>query len=689
MKEKRAAIRSTCGLCQIGCGVRVSMEGGQVARVEGDPDHPLNKGVLCSKGLASLEYLNHKDRLRYPLKRIGKRGEGKWETIGWEEAFSLIAANLSENKTKYGPESVVFIRGAAKGLQDDYLSRFANAFGSPNITSMAHVCFIPRRTASVLTYGFYAIPDLDHPPRAILVWGNNVSDTLHHVYHRIRKAQQRGAKLMVVDPLKQRIAGEADRWVRIRPGSDLAFALGLLHVIIDESLYDREFVDLYTTGFEKLKDHVTAYTPERVSALTDISPEAIIDAARFYGGQRPACMQWGNGIDHGINNVQTARALCILRAITGNIGVPGGDLEWSPPPLLERGSRRLMLQDRISPESRSRRITGDTKMLPTLFYALPQQVVDAILTGVPYPVRAAYIQGCNPLLTYPNAGKVFQALKRIDFLAVSDMFMTPTAFLADVVLPVTTYLEFDSIVTAPYSFPVASVQQKVTRIAECRSDYEIMQGLAEKMGLGEDFQSTEEGMLDLILKPVGISFQEFRQVAVLKGSKQYRHEEKGFPTPSRKVELYSERLAEWGFDPLPVYRENAKKHYPYLFTTCKVDPFRHSGGRQIASLRKRCPEPVALIHPETAKKFGLEDGDRVSIETPKGKIIQRVRKEESLQPEVIGVDYGWWLPEEGEASLFGWDRANVNILTDDEPPYSREMGTPELRGIPCRIEKAR
>ena len=179
MKERM--IRTTCGICQIGCGVSAYVSDDRVLRIEGDPDHPLNKGKLCSKGMASLEYLYHPDRLKQPLKRVGRRGEGKWSPINWDEAFDIIARRLIESKERYGAESVVFMRGAAKGLQDDYLTRFANVFGSPNITSMAHVCFIPRKTASTMTYGFYATPDLDYPPKWIIVWGENVSETLHHV----------------------------------------------------------------------------------------------------------------------------------------------------------------------------------------------------------------------------------------------------------------------------------------------------------------------------------------------------------------------------------------------------------------------------------------------------------------------------------------------------------------------------
>ncbi len=695
MKER--IIRTTCGICQIGCGVLACISDDRVLRIEGDPDHPLNKGKLCPKGMASLEYLYHPDRLKQPLKRVGKRGEGKWSSIRWDEAFDIIARRLIENKERYGAESVVFMRGAAKGLQDDYLTRFANVFGSPNITSMAHVCFVPRKLASTMTYGFYAVPDLDYPPKSIIVWGENVSETLHHVYSRIKKAVENGAKLIVIDPYKNEIAEMAHMLVRLKPGSDLPLALSMLHIMIEESLYDSYFVEHYTVGFEELKNHVAKYSPEKVTDITWVSPEVIKEMARVYARNKPACIQWGNGIDHGVTNFQTARAICIMRAITGNIGMPGGELQWSGPPILERGSPVFSLYELIPSEVRQKRIRGGESLLPGLFYALPQAVIETIHTGHPYSIRCAFIQGCNPLLSYPNAKKVYQALQKLDFLVVSDMFMTPTSFLADIVLPVTTYLEFDSIVSSPYSLAVSTVQQKVTRIQNCRSDYEIVRDLSEKMDLGEFFWKTEEECLDFILKPAGITFDEFRKIAILEGTKQYRtYQQKAFETPSKKVELYSQRLKEGGFDPLPEWYEKGRKDsdsrepnekYPFLFTTWKTAPFRHSEGKQISSLRGIHSEPQVIIHPEAAKKLGVEDDDQVCIETEAGKIIQKASMNREIDPRMVGIDYGWWFPERGPLAIFGWDESNINVIIDDRGPYGREFGTPNLRGLICKIYK--
>ena len=683
-------VRTTCGICQIGCGVLAHLEKDRVIHIEGDPENPLNRGVLCPKGKASLEYLYNPERIIRPLVRSGARGEGKWSFASWDKALTIVADRLNETKAKYGPESVTFIRGAAKGIQDEYFARFANLFGSPNFLSMGYLCYMPRRNASLMTYGFMAIPDFDNQPACAIIWGENLSETLHHVYLRMKEAMNKGMKLIVVDPCRSRAASEADLWLQLKPGTDLALALGIIHVMIQENLYDRAFVDAWTVGFDDVAKAVKECTPERTAARTGLTPEAIFQAARLYGRSRPAVIQWGNGIDHNDDNFQTARALCIMRSISGNIGYPGGELQWLEPQLLPKGSAAFSLHDRIPPDVRSRRITGGHKMLPSVFYALQSPVMDAILTGEPYPVRAAYVQGCNPLLSVPNSRKVISALEALDFLVVSDMFMTPVGALADIVLPSATYLEFDSIVAPPYAESVACVQQAVARTGESRSDYEILRDLARKLGFGKGFWDREEEALDFLLKPAGITFSEFRNIGFLHGTKLYReHERTGFPTPSKKIDLFSERLKEWGFDPVPVFREKSMQpcsQYPLLFTSWKRAAFRHSGGRQIPSLRRLNPEPLVTIHPETARTHGIVDGDAVFIETSFGRIVQKAFVDDGIRPDVVGIDFGWWFPEKKGSPQFDWDKANVNILTDDSRPWS-PMGTPNLRGLPCKIGK--
>jgi anaerobic selenocysteine-containing dehydrogenase len=691
-------VKSTCGLCQNGCGVLVHLTDGRVVKVDGDPDSPVNKGKLCAKGLASLEYLYHPNRLKHPLRKMGRRGKGEWQRISWEEALSIVSDELIKAKDNFGAESVAFIQGAEKGFLDRFGERLANAFGTPNFSTTGHVCFLPRLLASQVTCGFYPIPDYDYPPACIMVWGSNMAETRIGEYEKTIQALDKGTKLIVIDPRRIDIATKAHIWLQLRPGSDLVLALGMINVIINEKLFDRAFVDNWVTGFDELKNHIQEYAPKKVEEITWVPAEAIRETARFYSINKPACIQWGNAIDHGLNSFQTARAISILRAITGNCGIPGGDLQCSSAiGATKRASSELVLRDKMPVEKWEKRVGADYRLMPPFRRVLPQSLIKSIVKGVPYPIHAMFVQASNPMITYSNAQEAYKALNKLDFLAVADLFMTPTAALADIVLPAATYLEFDNIVSPPY-YPIAQVQQKVAEIGDCRSDFDIITGLAKKLGLQSNFWDTTEEFLDAVLKAIGLSFSEFRNVGVILGKKQYRcHEVNGFDTPSGKVELYSSQLKDWGLDPLPIYHEppetpysdpELSKEYPLIYTTWKSEPYRHSEGRQIASLRNSHPDPTLVVHPETAGRLGIQEGDWVYIETKRGRIKQKATLAEGIDPRVVGIDYAWWLPEKGVSSLYGWTESNTNILTDDKPPFNREIGSSNLRAILCKVYKA-
>jgi anaerobic selenocysteine-containing dehydrogenase len=676
--------------------VLVHLADGRVTRVTGDPDSPISQGALCPKGLASLEFLYHPDRLKRPLKRAGKRGAGEWQQISWDEALDTVAGALLKAKNEHGAESVAFIQGADKGLLDRYGERFANVFGTPNFSTTGHVCFAPRAIAAKVTHGFYPIPDYERPPACILVWGANMAATRIGEHKRTVQALGKGAKLVVIDPRRTNLAARAEMWLQVRPGADLALALGMIHAIIDEGLFDRAFVDNWTAGFDELEAHVQDYPPESVAEITWLSAETIREAARFYATNKPACIQWGNAIEHNVNSFQTARAISILRAITGNLGVPGGELRRTVLGLTEWPSPELVLRDAMPADRWEKRIDADHGLVPPFRRVTPQKIVKAILQGDPYPIRAVFIQGANPLTTYSNAQQTYEALNKLDFLVAVDMFMTPTAALADIVLPVASYLEFDNVV-APSCYLTAQVQQKVTEIGECRSDYEIINGLAKRLGLEHYFWKDTETFLDAVLEPAGLTFGEFRKVGAITGEKLYKgYQARGFQTPSGKVELYSRQLEAWGYDPLPTYREPPEtpfsdpelaKEYPLILTSWKPGHYRHSAGRQIDSLRSRQAEPIVSIHPETAGQLGVKKGDWVYIETKRGRIRQKVALSTSIDPRVVIADFGWWFPEKGVSNLYGWAESNVNVLTDDEPPFNREMGSTNLRGFLCKVYK--
>ncbi len=705
-------IKTVCGVCSKSCGLVVSLENGTPVKIKGDPDNPMTGGALCRKGAASLEILNHPDRIRHPLKRVGERGEGLWERISWDEAFELAGNAFNTIKDRHGAESVTMVQGSAKGYMDTLQHRLANAFGTPNVVASDSVCHVPRTLASELTFGFFPGPDYAHPPAVVVLWGINPAGTNHLLQGQISRAVKNGSKLLVVDPVATRLARKAEMWLQIKPGTDPALALGMINVIIEEELFDREFVEKWTVGFERLKAHVRPYSPEKVSEATRIPRESIVEAARLYAGSGSGRIEWGNALDQQQGSFQAARALAILMALTGNIGIPGGEIEGGgsgyrdgDPNIVGsamgfhgRNSRKMALRDRETPDQLGKKL--DKTLLPPCRFVTAQSVLKSVLEKTPYPVRGMFVQAANPVVTWPDSRKTREALSGLGFLAVSEMFMTPTAALADVIFPVAGPLEFDGVrANPPGTFALA--QRKVAQVGECLPDYAILHGLAKRLGLENDFWSDGEDYWNDLLEPVGLTYKAFREVGRLPMKKRdvryRRFETHGFDTPSGKVELYSGQLAEMGFDPLPVYAEHPgttndalqpTEAYPLLCTNRKSGAYIHSGGRQIQSLRKSHPEPRFLIHPEAAEKFGIIDDAWGYIETRTGRIRQKARVTDEVVPGVIVADYGWWFPEKGPGEAYGWAESNYNLLIGADSPRNEEMGSFAVRGIACRVYAA-
>ena len=680
-----------------GCGLLIHVEDGKIVRVEGDPDSPLNQGTMCAKGIAQVERLNHPDRLRYPLKRAGAKGEGRWERISWEEALSMIAQKIQENIDRGEQRAIAFAQGTPKGLELYMMIRLANLLKVPHIATPGSICHMPRETAALITCGFFPVPDYDHPPALVLVWGSNLFQTNEEgvIGSQLRRALDRGAKLITIDPRRTLLASRADLWLQPRPGSDLALALGMLKVIVEEGLYDERFVQDWTVGFEELKVLLKEYPLSRVSTLTWIAEDKIAAAARLYAGTRPACIQWGNALEHNINSVQSARALMILKAVTGNLDVPGGNVNRVGPSVLRPGEFVL---GKSFPDKREKLLGPEFRLATMMGFTPSQLIVKAILSGRPYPIRMMYIQGGNPLLSYANAVETFQALKSLEFLAVAEIFMTPTAQLADIVLPTATNFEFDDVghYGLPHGFILAR-PKVVDPPEECRPDLWILNELGKKLGQEKSFWPTLRACLDDVLKPAGMSYEDFKKAGILKGQWTCRsYEGRNFNTPSGKVEIYSSRFKEWGYDPVPVFREILEapepdvaggQDYPLVLTSAKDPNYFHSAYRNISSLRKLSPEPLVFLHPETAQKIDLREGDWANIETRMGTIRQKVAFSADLDPRVVVAAYGWWFPERKDLELSGWKESNINILTENNPPYEPSIGSTNLRAIRCRVFK--
>jgi len=716
--EKTKTVCNLCGLS--GCGMEMTVKDGKVVKVEGDKDHPENRGALCPKGRAIVDILYSPDRLKYPLKRTGQRGEGKWERISWDQALDLVAERLQQVKESCGPEAVWFHKGSGHDLcagdVRPYLHRLANVFGTPNLSCPFYVCNGPRTLNMYLTTGAIPAPDVEKT-KCTLLWGINPTETAITRHIKIQNALKRGAKLIIIDPRATRFARKADIHLQPRPGSDGALALGMLRVIVDDDLFNSDFV---------LKTLLEDYPLEKVEEITWISRDEIRKAAHLYAETKPACIFLGNALDQHINSSQAIRAITALIAITGNLDAPGGNVILSPGSLAKNP---VALHDKLPLEMNEKRLGNEFLLTQFEFTRLahPPSVIKAILEETPYPVKAMLIMAANPVLTSPNSQEVVAALEKLDFLAVVDIFMTKTAELADVVLPACTFLEqtyYATYEAGAYLKPTIPGllmlrPQVVPPLEESRPDWNIIFELAKKLGYAEYFPWKDiEEAIDYELQPIGITLRDLRDhpegiqipapsflyrkfgnkgvfgklmMRLLNGTvfrkypnMYHKYRRMGFMTPSKKVEILSEWLQKVDYDALPVYREPSEsplgdpklaKAFPLVLTTgAKLGGYVHSQMRNITSLHRRMPHNVAEIHPDTAGGLGVEDGDTVLVESPRASVKCQAKLTEAIRPQVVQL-------------FHGFKEANANLLTDNDS-FDSITGSVPLRSALCRIRKA-
>lgn len=673
-----------------GCSLLVGVKDNRIVSVKGDPEGFLNKGYICPKGAVSPDRLTHPDRLKHPLRRVGKKGEGKWEQISWPEALGTIADNLNQIKEKHGARAVAFGVGMPKGLEHFVQIRLANLFGSPNVIASQDVCHAPREITGIHTCGFYPVVDFHQPSKLVILWGSNITSTNEEgeICNLLLEQLKTGTELIVVDPRKIKLVKKSKHWLQIRPGTDAALALGFIHVIIKEGLYDQEFVDKWTEGFPELAAHVEAYPPEKVEEITWVPAEQICLAARTYAAAKPAAIQWGNPIEHNIHTFDAVRALICLMAITGNLDIPGGNVEAHDPKIMGLGP---FVRADLIPDKRKELISAHYRIIPRLMTVAPAYFRKAVLEGVPYPVRGAYMMCSNPMLSYADSRLTHKALMSLDFLAVADLFMTPTAALADVVLPVASQFEFDDIGHYGIGHGYILARPKVVDPPEgCWPDMKILTELGKLMTPKELWPDDYHQFLEDLVKPAGLTYAQFVEKGYLKGPDRFRaYLEKGFKTPTGKVELKLSVAEKFRLKPLPTfdgYPEAEDPDYPLLLTSAKSQYYLHSSYRWLEKLRKLRPHPRLEIHPETAARYGVADKDDVLIETPYGKITQQAHLTDSIDPRVVCGAHGWWFPEGNPETQFDWDKANFNMLTS-VGKLGREYGTPNLKGLPCRISR--
>jgi anaerobic selenocysteine-containing dehydrogenase len=791
-RNETEKIRGYCALCANWCPTVSYVRNGVFTEVRPDGEHPLACG-LCTKGLASPELVYNKQRLRYPMKRTKPKGEDDpgWTRISWDEALDTIATKLNEVKARYGPQAVVLAQcgpGGSPMMETiPWVIRLANAFGTPNSISTTHICQWHRDNFSAYTYGNIGgrgsagEPEFERAA-CILIWGSNVHATRNPLVPLIDRGLERGAKLIVVDPRQTRIADMADLWLQVRPATDGALALSMINVMIEEKLYDYEFVRDWTTApflvrsdtgnflresditddtgtsnyivvdsinkkpkayvtgtrlstetildgtytlvtnnsekvecktvFRLLRESASEYHPSRVEKLTGVPQEKITNAARMFATIKPACWYSWNGIEQSTNASQTNRALCVLYALTGNYDVPGGNVVLPPPLTAAVDGREL-----ISPEAQRKRLGCNKRPLGPagLKFNSTQayEVYQAILTGKPYPIKAMLGFGGNFISSSAPTLTAKEAITQLDFHAQAELFMSPTAELADIVLPVASCWESWHIGASLSPLgDKAYIQFRPATVStqhESRPDREIIFELAKRLGLGNNFWDGDiRAALDYQLAPLHFTVEQLK----MRGSiaidlspeyKKYSQKDKagnfvGFPTPSKRVEIYSSLFKEHGYEPLPTWREPAcfrkaeqDVKYPLILTGSKVAEYCHSQHRALPSLRERVPNPFLEVHPQKALELGFKDGDWLIVETAYGSATLQAKLTEEIPHNVVCAQHGWWqaCPE---LSLPGYDPystrgANVNLLYSDNEldPIS---GSLPIKGHPCNVRRS-
>jgi len=692
VKKKRGekAVRTASPFaCGPACGLQACVKDGVLVRVE-PGDFP-GTGHICARGLAYPKLVYHPDRLKYPLKRLGSRGEGRWQRISWDEALDTIAARFKEIGANYGGSSLAFVMDMMGILSVDVLLGFVGACQGTFVLpagcgDSAGVCGDRVCYGSPWWYGEDYTTRFDKPALCV-VWGSNPVDTDFFKWRKIRDAKEGGARLVVIDPRFTATASKADVYVPIRPGTDTALALGMMNVVLDQQLHDVPFILDHTVGpflvrrdsgmflrekdfvsggsekyvvwdtwsnaprchdvpnispaltgsykigtlecrpaFQLLKEMVAQFPPERTSEITGVSADVITRLAVAYARTRPAASYRGMGCQRTFHGDITFHAINTLAAITGNISFEGhATFELNHIAFLARGVPNL---------------------LPLM------QLYDAVRIGKPSPVKSLWIARHNPVNQDPNFNKMIsEILPCLEFIVVTDMFMTTSAQYADIILPVCSFFECTDLI-----FPVGNgshnylqLQQKVIEpLCESKSDIEIITSLVSRMGIEGFLKESPEELITLLLASghpsmEGTTLERLRQGPVLPASQSLPH----FSTPSGRLEFYTERLKQFGQE-LPIYLEPLEgqgsplaKKYPLILLTTHTKYRTHSAFANVAWLREMDPEPALEMSPADAKPRAIKDGDLVRAYNDRGEVRLRARVHQGMRPGVINISQGW------------------------------------------------
>lgn len=686
--------KANCCICHNHnqCGMKLSIKNGKIIKVEGDTEDIRTKGILCPRGSAIRQYIYNEDRIKYPLKRVGKKGENKFERISWEEAYQTIANNLNKIKNENGPEAVAFYSGYPKWHRP-ILARLSYQFGSPNYIDESGTCSTATEIAWKLNFGSSLRPDINNS-NLILVWSRNIPYTDITNIETIDKKLKSGTKLIVVDPRITPLSQKADLHLRIQPGTDGALANGIAKILIEKNLIEKEFIDKYIYGFNEYKKYLDTIDLKEIEKITKIEIKDMIKTAELYGNIKPASiMTSASPVVHHVNGVQNYRAVMSLIGLTGNFDIKGGNIALvenykTMKPLFELNNKKLF--DR-----------GDIKKLGMGELEFPiwreleknsaqsVKLSDYIKGNSPYKVKGMFSLGLNHMI-WGDSKNTIEALKELEFLVVGDLFMTESAKIADIVLPVSSGFERDELKN--YGNYIKYQEKIIEPIGESKNDIEIIRDITKYLNIKDKYLNMSyEDYLNFILEPTELKTEDIKDKGYIipKNIKKYKEKKyltEKLNTPTGKIEIYSKLLEKYGeefnYDPLPKYRsfyeiyseyDNFEKYPLILNTGSRKSHMHHSKMYRIKWINNLEDIDTITINPKTVKKYNLEDKEKVKLSTFKGYIYGKINISIEASEDIVYVYHGN-------------KNSDVNELIDKDylDPIS---GFPGYKTIPSRIDK--
>ena len=676
-------IPTMCEMCVWRCGVLAKVEAGRVVKLEGNPENPHSKGKLCARGQSGLMNTYDPDRVLSPLVRVGKRGEGKFRTASWDEALDIVADKMLQIKEKFGPEAMVF--SSTHSLSQVGFENLLNGYGSPNYGTQRSLCFNAMIVANLMTYGMEEPGRKYDELKYIILTGRNLTEAIStSETSELVDAIARGAKVVYLDPRFTKTASKATQWCPIKPGTDLAFHLALINVIIQEERYDREFIDKYTVGFDELAQATSSFTPAWAAPLTGIDAEVIHRIAQEFSAAAPyALAHNGWRTSNFINSFPAQRAITILNALVGNWGVallPAGG---------EGGGGLGKPSQPSYPRVTALRLDGVPWKYPfvPLKLGVFQQLRNSILEGQPYQAHGWFVARQNPVLSLPDRQRTLEAFGKMDFIVVVDAILNDTAWFADVVLPEATYLErFD-----PFNVLAGKAwirQPVIEPQGEAKSALWIYKQLGERLGLGDYYQYTDEmDYLNQQLAPVGVPLDEARLRGYVE-LPQAAGVTDGYTwtTPSGKIEISSSTLKSGGFDAIPVWEEPAQPpEGSFYLLTGKVGQHTQMGTQNNQLLHKYQDEPRLWMNPEAAAARGIKDWDLVTVTSEVGRVKVAVQVTPAIRQDCVYLTPGYGHLSKGLTTAFNVGASDSVLHVTYTDPIS---GSQALSQTFVTVEKA-